>query len=193
MTEACLAGMSIMDTYFDKLNPKDIKRSDSLGTHYDEDEDEEEATGDEKSDELVIYEAKDPYVLRSLPYLIGSQAFLDHDHVGLKDLDSDDEDLFKEDSDDDNEDDSETENEKNATDSNVFDDSKDEDKMSEKNLDVNNTIEKNSKSVFAGSDSEDSDSKDLFRSSRTVSGILIAKREIYFCFFYFSKFFMFLF
>lgn len=42
---------------------------------------------------MIIYEAKDPYVLRSLPYLIGSQAFLEHDHVGLKDLDSEEEDL----------------------------------------------------------------------------------------------------
>ena len=41
--------------------------------------------------DLIIYEPKNPYLLRSLPYLIGSKAYLDNDHVGLKDLDSEDE------------------------------------------------------------------------------------------------------
>ena len=87
MTEACERGMSIMETYFDKLNTKDLKKSaDQL-----EDEEDEAVAGAENTEDLIIYEAKDPYVLRSLPYLIGSQAFLDHDHVGLKDLDSEDE------------------------------------------------------------------------------------------------------
>lgn len=33
-----------------------------------------------------MLEAKDPYIFRPLPYLIGSQEFMDDDYVGLGDL-----------------------------------------------------------------------------------------------------------
>jgi WASH complex subunit FAM21 len=93
MNEAVLVGMSIMDTYFEKLDPK--QESD------DESDDDGANFKNKDSSELFIYETKDPYVLRSLPYLIGSQAFLDNDHVGLKDLDSDDEEIDVKDEDED--------------------------------------------------------------------------------------------
>ena len=92
MNEAVNIGMSIMDTYFEKLDPKQAKSADS--DQDDDDDDEATATAstaNTSSVDMFIYETKDPYVLRSLPYLIGSQAFLDNDHVGLKDLDSEDE------------------------------------------------------------------------------------------------------
>jgi len=73
-----------MDTYFEKLDPKQSNSDD------DDDEDSNQNMNTDQND-MFIYETKDPYVLRSLPYLIGSQQFLDNDHVGLKDLDSEDE------------------------------------------------------------------------------------------------------
>ena len=98
ITEACEIGMSIMDKYFDKLSAKDLKRKKRSNPDEDDEEDDdddeedvEENQNEKNTDELIIYETKDPYVLRSLPYLIGSQAFLDNDHVGLRDLDSDEE------------------------------------------------------------------------------------------------------
>ena len=78
INESVSIGMSIMDNYFDKID----------GTKSENESDEE---NEDKNDDLVIYETKDPYVLRSLPYLIGSQAYLENDHVGLKDLEDDDE------------------------------------------------------------------------------------------------------
>ncbi len=174
MTEACLAGMSIMDTYFDKLNAKDIKRNDNLGGDYEEEEEEEAITGNENPDDLVIYEAKDPYVLRSLPYLIGSQAFLDNDHVGLKDLDSDDEELLEEDLDETDldesgDDESVAEDEKKpSVGGDVFDNSTDEDEAG--GSEVEETVKKKSgKVVFSGSDdSNESDVEGLFGSGRKV-------------------------
>ncbi|RNA16966.1 WASH complex subunit FAM21C-like [Brachionus plicatilis] len=74
ITESVQIGMSIMDTYFDQID----------GSKLDESDDEDDQ---DKNEDLVIYETKDPYVLRSLPYLIGSDAYLENDHVGLKDLD----------------------------------------------------------------------------------------------------------
>ena len=89
MNEAVNIGMSIMDNYFEKLDPKQAKSADS-----DQDDDEVDMLVANASNvDFFIYETKDPYVLRSLPYLIGSQAFLDNDHVGLRDLDSDDEEM----------------------------------------------------------------------------------------------------
>lgn len=80
--EAVNVGMSIEDNYFDKLDPKDLKKGD---------ESDDEPDLNVEGSELIIYEPKNPYLLRSLPYLIGSKAYLDNDHVGLKDLDSEDE------------------------------------------------------------------------------------------------------
>lgn len=81
-----------MDTYFDKLDPKALKREDELEDESDDEDTKNfEAAAGGNRDELAIYESKDPYVLRSLPYLIGSTGYLDNDHVGLKDLESEDE------------------------------------------------------------------------------------------------------
>ena len=41
MTEACEVGMSIMDTYFDKLNAKDIRKNRNADSEEDDDDDEE--------------------------------------------------------------------------------------------------------------------------------------------------------
>lgn len=82
-----------MDTYFDRLDSRTLKKAGD-GASMDED-DEDVAAGDFEAaanlEDLIIYESKDPYVLRSLPYLIGSQGYLENDHVGLKDLESEDE------------------------------------------------------------------------------------------------------
>jgi WASH complex subunit FAM21 len=91
MNEAVIMGMSIMDTYFERLDPNQAKSANS--DQDDDDEDDILAANTSSNVDLFIYETKDPYVLRSLPYLIGSQAFLDNDHVGLKDLDSEDEEI----------------------------------------------------------------------------------------------------
>ena len=74
VNEAIQIGISIMDKYFEKLDSKDIAGDG------DADEDEEGMEED-----LVIYEVKDPYILRSLPYLIGSPLYIENDHVGLRD------------------------------------------------------------------------------------------------------------
>jgi WASH complex subunit FAM21 len=89
MNEALKHGMSIMENYFEKL--------DAESTNQDEDDDDQDneytnqANKLDQNKDIVIYEAKDPYVLRSLPYLIGSQLYMENDHVGLKDLESEDE------------------------------------------------------------------------------------------------------
>lgn len=92
INEALNVGMSIMDNYFDKIDVNALKKE---GRSDDEDEGEEEIEAELKkqkgAEELIVYETKDPYVLHSLPYLIGSQSYLENDHVGLKDFDSEDE------------------------------------------------------------------------------------------------------
>lgn len=65
MNEAVTIGMSIMDTYFERLDPKQTKNE----SDQDDDDDEEDKNATETND-TFIYETKDPYVLRSLPYLI---------------------------------------------------------------------------------------------------------------------------
>ncbi|XP_056148378.1 WASH complex subunit 2 isoform X3 [Lampris incognitus] len=76
MQEAVNFGLRVLDSAFEQL---DIKAGNS-------DSEDEEAT-----DKLeAILEPKDLYVDRPLPYLIGSQAFMEQDDVGLGDLSSDD-------------------------------------------------------------------------------------------------------
>ena len=75
INEAVSLGISLMDKYFNKLDGKELNK---------DDEDKEE--GDEAED-LVIFEAKDPYQLRSLPYLIGTPSYLEDEFVGLKEID----------------------------------------------------------------------------------------------------------
>lgn len=95
INEAVGIGCSIMDTYFDRLDSRALKKAGGEDASIDEDEDEEVAAGNFEAaanlEDFIIYESKDPYVLRSLPYLIGSQGYLENDHVGLKDLESDEE------------------------------------------------------------------------------------------------------
>lgn len=77
INEAVSHGISLMDKYFNKLDGKELNK---------DDEDKEE--GDEAED-LVIFEAKDPYQLRSLPYLIGTPSYLEDEFVGLKEIEED--------------------------------------------------------------------------------------------------------
>ncbi|XP_051503756.1 WASH complex subunit 2C-like isoform X2 [Myxocyprinus asiaticus] len=73
--EAVNYGLKVLECAFEQL---DIKAGNS-------DSEDEEAL--EKVEPIL--EAKDLYVDRPLPYLIGSQAFMDQDDVGLGDLSSD--------------------------------------------------------------------------------------------------------
>uniref|UniRef100_A0A8C2JYQ0 WASH complex subunit 2C n=1 Tax=Cyprinus carpio TaxID=7962 RepID=A0A8C2JYQ0_CYPCA len=73
--EAVNYGLKVLESAFEQL---DIKAGNS------DSEDEETL---EKVEPIL--EAKDLYVDRPLPYLIGSQAFMDEDDVGLGDLSSD--------------------------------------------------------------------------------------------------------
>ncbi|XP_060781770.1 WASH complex subunit 2 isoform X2 [Neoarius graeffei] len=75
--EAVNYGLKVLESAFEQLDVK-VGNSDS--------EDEEAADRVEP-----ILEPKDLYVDRPLPYLIGSQAFMEQDDVGLGDLSSDDE------------------------------------------------------------------------------------------------------
>ena len=79
-------GISIMDNYFEKLDTSKMSE-DELDVH-----DEELAKYQSNSEDFVVYEAKDPYILRSLPYLIGSSLYLENDHIGLEENLSDEED-----------------------------------------------------------------------------------------------------
>ncbi|XP_076830627.1 WASH complex subunit 2A isoform X2 [Brachyhypopomus gauderio] len=73
--EAVNYGLKVLDSAFEQL---DIKAGNS------DSEDEEAADREEP-----ILEPKDLYVDRPLPYLIGSQAFMEQDDIGLGDLSSD--------------------------------------------------------------------------------------------------------
>ncbi|XP_029925809.1 WASH complex subunit 2A isoform X2 [Myripristis murdjan] len=75
MQEAVNYGLRVLDSAFEQL---DIKAGNS-------DSEDEEATDKVEA----ILEPKDLYVDRPLPYLIGSQAFMEQDDVGLGDLSSD--------------------------------------------------------------------------------------------------------
>lgn len=75
MQEAVNYGLKVLESAFEHL---DIKAGNS-------DSEDEEVT--DRVD--AILEPKDLYADRPLPYLIGSQAFMEHDDVGLGDLSSD--------------------------------------------------------------------------------------------------------
>jgi WASH complex subunit FAM21 len=75
INEAVSLGISLMDKYFNKLDGKELNK---------DDEDKDEG---EEAEDLVIFEAKDPYQLRSLPYLIGTPSYLEDEFVGLKEVD----------------------------------------------------------------------------------------------------------
>lgn len=87
MKDALNIGMSIMDNYFDKIDPRKARKDDD--DEYDaqpEYSDDEDAVKD--NPDIVIYESKDQYVLHDLPYIIGTQDYLENDHVGLRDVES---------------------------------------------------------------------------------------------------------
>ena len=67
-----------MDNYFEKLDTSKMSE-DELDDH-----DEELAKYQSNPEDFVVYEAKDPYTLRSLPYLIGSSFYLENEHIGLE-------------------------------------------------------------------------------------------------------------
>ncbi|KAI8484362.1 retrograde transport, endosome to Golgi [Branchiostoma belcheri] len=79
VAEALGYGLSVIDNAFETL---DIKAGQS--------DSEDEETGYKAE---PILEAKDPYVHRPLPCIIGSQAFIEDDEVGLGDVASEDEEL----------------------------------------------------------------------------------------------------
>jgi WASH complex subunit FAM21 len=80
INDAVNIGMSIMDKYFTKIENTNKDKDDI------DDEDMEE-----NEEDVDIYEVKDPYVLRNLPHLIGSAAYLEDDHVGLIDYEDEEE------------------------------------------------------------------------------------------------------
>jgi hypothetical protein len=114
MKDAVNLGMSIMDNYFDKIDPKKSR----AGDDDDENDADEQADSDDENlknqGDLIIYESKDPYVLHNLPFVIGSNLYLESDHIGLKDMESDeeakpgDDDNDEDDDDDDDSDDDES-------------------------------------------------------------------------------------
>jgi len=73
--ESLQLGLNVMDSYFDRLSVNEPEQEDEPN----------------KQDDIIVYETKDPYVLRSLPYLIGSQLYMENDHVGLNDLEEESE------------------------------------------------------------------------------------------------------
>ena len=91
INEAVNIGMSIMDNYFDRIDASEIKKVNESDNEDNEENIEIELKNKKDAEELIVYESKDPYVLHSLPYLIGSKLYLENDHVGLKDLDSEEE------------------------------------------------------------------------------------------------------
>ena len=87
INKAVTIGLSIMDNYID-IDGDNVNGFDGNDGNYDD----EDVYGDNDG-EVHIYEAKDPYILRNLPYLIGPAQYLENDDIGnyLKDLDADDE------------------------------------------------------------------------------------------------------
>ena len=84
ISESIQIGLSIMDKYFEKIDSKTIANND------DDDEYEDNDNKYENPEGLILYELKDPYILRPLPYLIGSSQSIEDDSIGLRDTDEDD-------------------------------------------------------------------------------------------------------
>lgn len=172
MNESLKLGMSIMDNYFEKLD------ANSSQDDLDEDEDEEENENKEKNKDIVIYEAKDPYVLRSLPYLIGSQLYMENDHVGLKDLDSEDEADSEEEIEEDDEEKEKSESDESSDSEQNEDDKEDSDdftriqsQMSESKKTSTNVVKKQPKTDLfdsLGEEDDDDDDEDIFSSKKTT-------------------------
>ena len=104
-----------MQNSFDKINPaqESSKQKDTSGNggEGDDDDDDEEEEKAEMENMEAIFEPKDPYALRPLPYVIGSVQFLQSDDVGLL-LAESDESGYEDEEEEEEEDDSEAEMEK---------------------------------------------------------------------------------
>ncbi|XP_054885666.1 WASH complex subunit 2C isoform X2 [Poeciliopsis prolifica] len=136
MQEAVSYGLKVLESAFEHL---DIKAGNS------DSEDEEILDRVE-----AILEPKDLYVDRPLPYLIGSQAFMEQDDVGLGDLSSDE---LSVDSDRDSVVDSENDKEEFNSD----------DDVSEEEPEAHNNIQK--KSSMVSFEEEEEEDSDLFEKS----------------------------
>jgi hypothetical protein len=178
INEALNIGMSIMDNYFDKIDVNALKKE--AGSD-EEDEGEEEIEAELKkqkgAEELIIYETKDPYVLHSLPYLIGTNSYLENDHVGLKDFDSEEEEEVEEEEEQiDEEEDSENEDDFDAP-------SKEQPKrktsvstQSDDDSDKSDVFGTSTKKKYENDDGDDDDDKsdeneedDMFRTKKKVN------------------------
>ncbi|XP_035760627.1 WASH complex subunit 2C isoform X5 [Neolamprologus brichardi] len=136
MQEAVNYGLKVLESAFEHL---DIKAGNS-------DSEDEEVS--DRAD--AILEPKDLYVDRPLPYLIGSQAFMEQDDVGLGDLSSDE---MSVDSDRDSVIESEDDKEEHS----------DDDFNQEE--EVHNSIKKKSSMVSYEDDEEDDEDSDIFGES----------------------------
>ena len=159
VNEAIQIGISIMDKYFEKLENK-------------ENGDEDEEEGNEE--DLVIYEAKDPYILRSLPYLIGSPLYMENDHVGLRD-DFDEEEVNEEIDVDEEEKNENINKPSNSTTDDDDDDDDDDDEESEDDL-FNEQQKPEEQTNKNKSDDEDDDG-DIFNIKSTVRFIFNLKKQ----------------
>ena len=115
ITAALKLGIDVMQNSFDKIEPaqesskqKDTSGNGGEGDDDDDDDDEEEEKAEMENME-AIFEPKDPYALRPLPYVIGSVQFLQSDDVGLLLAESDE---SEDEDEEEEEDDSEAEKEK---------------------------------------------------------------------------------
>ncbi|XP_034247704.1 WASH complex subunit 2 isoform X2 [Thrips palmi] len=76
--EALSLSVAVLDTMFE---PVEIQASDSEG----------EIETEQQGTKTLILEPHNPYIHRPLPHLIGSEAFMSDDHIGLADSPSDEE------------------------------------------------------------------------------------------------------
>ncbi len=77
--EAIQYGLAILDTHFERVEAKLDGNTNGRSSFVDDDED-----GGVPLEPIL--EPKDPYILRPLPYLIGTTEFMQDDYVGLGDL-----------------------------------------------------------------------------------------------------------
>jgi WASH complex subunit FAM21 len=152
VNEAIQIGISIMDKYFEKLENK-------------ENGDEDEEEGNEE--DLVIYEAKDPYILRSLPYLIGSPLYMENDHVGLRDdFDEEEEEEVNEEIDED-----EKEENINKVSDSTTDDDDDEEESEDDLFNEQQKPEQTNKNK--SDDDDEDDDGDIFNTKSTVRDLFL--------------------
>ena len=78
--EAIQNGLAVLDTHFERVDPKAEHEQNGLSSFVDDD--------DEDAGIVIepLLEPKDPYILRPLPYLIGTSEFMQDNYVGLGDL-----------------------------------------------------------------------------------------------------------